>query len=156
MAGIWNAGTRYLRIVRVGLLNVQTAAVTGVICVGEVRKMLSVSAWTPASASTPIAHATGDSALSSVTCGRGGTPTIGGSTLTLRRYIWSSDEPAASTATSDEWECLIPLNIIWDAGYGDSGVQRLELYTNEMFAVYNTSGAAGLVDIWIEFTDEAS
>jgi len=56
----------------------------------------------------------------------------------------------------DELECLPALSILWDAGYGDSNVQPLTLRQNEMLVLYNTVGAAGLVDIWIEFTDEAA
>jgi hypothetical protein len=83
--------------------------------------------------------------------GYAGTP--GGPTArTLRRIFWSSDEPSISTATSDELECYVPLNIIWDAGYGDSGVQRLTLRTDQGAVVYNTVGASGILDTWIEFT----
>jgi hypothetical protein len=65
-----------------------------------------------------------------------------------------------STATLDELETLVPLNIIWDAGYGDSNVQPLTLRgavsgtQHHMAMVYNVSGAAGLLDTWIEFTKE--
>jgi hypothetical protein len=89
-----------------------------------------------------------------VTVGTGGTPS--GSADVLRRYVWSSDEPAVSGATVDELECLVPLNVLWDAGYGDGNVQPLTLRQNEMLCIYNTTGAAGIADIWIEFTDEAA
>jgi hypothetical protein len=79
--------------------------------------------------------------------------TVGGpGARVLRRIYWSSDEPAISSATSDELECFVPLNVIWDAGYGDSGVQRLTLRTDQGVVLYNTVGAAGLLDSWIEFT----
>lgn len=155
LAGIINAGANVLRIRRVGMLNYQTAAVTGVICSGELRHYNTTFSWTPTAVS-PVKHDSGNAALTSVTCGYGGSPSTSGATDVLRRIIWSSDEPAASTATSDEWECLVPLNIIWDAGYGDSNVQPLVVRQNEGFTYYNTAGAAGIVDIWIEFTDEAS
>ena len=48
----------------------------------------------------------------------------------------------------------MPLNIIWDAGYGDANVQPLTLRQSQMAMVYNVSGAAGLLDTWIEFTKE--
>jgi hypothetical protein len=35
-------------------------------------------------------------------------------------------------------------------------VQKLAIRTGEMFISYNTTGAAGLVDTWGEFTDAAS
>ena len=70
----------------------------------------------------------------------------------MRRILWSSDEPAAATATSDELECFVPLNVVWDAGYGDSDVQKLTLRQNQGWVIWNTTGAAGLVDTWVEFT----
>jgi hypothetical protein len=155
MAGIFNAGTRVLRIARMGLLNNQTAAITGVACLMEIRKYPATMTWTTPTAVVPVAHDSTNSALSSVTAGNLGTP--GGSTpAVLRRIFWSSDEPSISTATSDELECFVPLNVIWDAGYGDSTVQKVALRTGEGFLLYNTTGAVGLVDIWTEFLDEAS
>ena len=155
MLGLFNAGTRVLRVSRAGLLNNQTAAVTGVICFMEIRSYPATFTWTGPTAVTPVALDTTNSALSSVTFGNSGTP--GGSTgAVLRRVIWSSDEPAVSAATSDELECFVPLNVIWDAGYGDADVQKLARRQNEAFVVFNTSGAAGLVDAWCEFTDAAS
>lgn len=153
LAGVMNGGTRVLRIRRVGMINNQTAAVTGVACAGEIRYYTGAG-WSSPTSVTPIAHDSGNSALSSVTAGHAGTPT--GSSNVIRRYSWSSDEPKLTTATNNEWETLIPLNIIWDAGYGDANVQPLTLRQNESFFIYNTAGAAGLVDVWIEFTDEAT
>lgn len=155
MAGILNAGTRVLRIARMGLLNNQTAGVTGVACFMEIRKYPATMTWASPTAVAPVSHDSTNSALSSVTAGNSGTP--GGSTgLVLRRIFWSSDEPSISTATSDELECFVPLNVIWDAGYGDSAVQKVAVRQNEGFLLFNTTGAAGIVDIWAEFLDEAS
>jgi hypothetical protein len=153
MLAILNGGTRILRIRRIGVLNIQTAAVTGVICLLEIRRYTSgtLSGHTTV---TPVAHDTTNSALATVTIGYAGT--LGGTPTTIRRIIWSSDEPKLTTAQNNEWECLVPLNIIWDAGYGDANVQPLVLRPNEMLVIYNVSGAAGLLDVWVEFTDEAS
>lgn len=153
MAGIINGGSRVLRIRRVGFLNAQTAAVTGVACYGELRRYASMTLTSPTSV-TPVAHDTTNSALSSVTIGHAGT--IDGTPTTLRRYFWSSDEAKLSTAQNNELECFVPLNIVWDAGYGDANVQPLTIRNTEGFMVYNVSGAAGLLDVWVEFTDEAS
>ena len=155
MAGILNGGTRVLRIARMGLLNNQTAGVTGVACFMEIRKYPATMTWGTPTAVTPIAHDSANSALSSVTAGNLGTP-AGSTPAILRRIFWSSDEPSISTATSDELECFVPLNVIWDAGYGDSSVQKVAIRQNEGFMLYNTVGAVGLVDIWTEFLDEAS
>ena len=154
MAAILNGGSRILRVRRVGLVNVQTAAVTGVICLLDFRRYTGASLTSP-TAVTPVAHDTNNSALSSVTAGHAGT--IGGTPAIFRRTIWSSDEPKLTTAQNNEWECLIPLNVIFDAGYGDANVQPCVVRpTTEMAMVYNTSGAAGLLDTWMEFTDGAT
>lgn len=154
MWGILNGGARVLRIGRIGLLNNQTAAVTGVACLMEIRKYPATHTWTP-TAVAPVSHDSTNAALTSVSAGNAGTP--GGSTAqVLRRVFWSSDEPSISTATSDELECFVPLNIIWDSGYGDADVQKVAVRNAEGFHVYNTTGAVGLVDVWGEFTDAAS
>jgi hypothetical protein len=153
MLSILNGGSRILRIKRIYMLNIQTAAVTGVICLGDIRRYTS-GTLSSSTAVTAVAHDTDNSALDTVTIGYAGT--LGGTPSTFRRYIWSSDEPAVSSATSDELECIPILSCLWDASYGDSTVQPIVLRANQMLTVYNTSGAAGLADIYIEFLDEAS
>lgn len=154
MAAVLNGhASEILKIRRVGLLNAQTAAVTGVLCAVEFRAFYAGSpSLTSSTAVTPTSHDSTNSAPTTATYGHAGT--IAGTPLTLRRIFWSSDEAAISTATLDELETLVPLNIIWDAGYGDSNVQPLTLRQNQMAMVYNVSGAAGLLDTWIEFTKE--
>lgn len=153
MLAILNGGARVLRIRRIWLLNNQTAAVTGVICFMDLRKYTGAG-LAGSTAVTPVTHDSQNGALDTVTIGYAGTPS--GTSYVLRRLIWSSDEPAFSAATSDEWECLVPLNCIWDAGYGDSNVQPLVLRNGEMVCIYNTVGAAGIADLMVEFTDEPS
>ena len=156
MAGILNGSTtRTLKIRRIWAFNIQTAAVTGVICQFDLRFRSATAAWASPTSVTPVTHDTGNSALSSCTAGHAGTPS-GGTEYTFRRFIWSSDEAAASTATSDELECIVPFNLLWDAGYGDVNVQPLTLKQDQMMYIYNVSGAAGLADFAIEFTDEAN
>lgn len=145
--------TEILKIRRVGLLNAQTAAVTGVICQLEMRAYQTGSpSLTTPTAVTPVSHDTTNTAPTTATYGHAGT--IAGTALTLRRVFWSSDEAAISTLSVDEMETFVPLNIIFDAGYGDSNVQPLTLRQNQMALVFNTTGAAGLLDTWIEFTKE--
>lgn len=155
MAGIFYEGARVLRVRRIGLLNTQTASVTGVMCQIDIRRYTATATWTTPSSVTAVKHDSTNSALTSVTTGNSGTPGTSGSTHTFRRVVWSSDEPSLSSATADEWECLVPLNIIWDAGYADSNVQSLTIRVDEAVNIYNVSGAAGLLDSWMEFTDEA-
>lgn len=154
MAAILNShASEILKVRRVGLLNAQTVGVTGVLCQLEMRAYQTggVSLTAP-TAVTPTSHDTTNTAPASATYGHAGT--IAGTALTLRRVFWSSDEAAISTATSDELETFVPLNIIFDAGYGDSNVQPLTLRQTQMAMVFNTTGAAGLLDTWMEFTKE--
>jgi hypothetical protein len=154
MAGIQNAGTRVLRIKQIIMVNAQSAAVTGVLCTGRIIKGVGQT-WTSPTSVTPVAMDSGNSALSSVTAGHAGTWSAG-TASDLRRYAWSSDEPAVSGATWDELENLIPLNVLWSCGMGDSSMQPLTLKQNDSVYVLNDAGAAGLADISIEFTDAAS
>ena len=152
MAAVLNGhATELIKIRRIGLLNSQTAGVTGVLCSIEIRKYTGASLTSP-TAVTPTTHDSTNTGPTTITVGHAGT--IGGTPFTLRRIFWSSDKAAISTATSDELETYVPLNIVFDAGYGDSNVQPLTLRQNEMAMVYNVSGAAGLLDVWIEYTKE--
>lgn len=151
MGAILNShATEKIQIRRVGLLNAQTAAVTGVQCALELRKYSAATLGTP-TAVVPVKHNSTLAAPASAVIGHAGT--IGGTAELLRRIFWSSDEAAISTGTLDEWETMVPLNVIWDAGYYESaGPEPLTLNQGEMLMVYNVSGAAGLLDTWIEFT----
>lgn len=154
MGAVLNShASEVLKIRRVGLLNAQTASVTGVLCQLEMRAYQTGSpGLTAPTTVTPISHDTTNTAPTTATYGHAGT--IAGTALTLRRVFWSSDEAAISTSTIDELETFVPLNIIFDAGYGDSNIQPLTLRQTQMAMVYNTTGAAGLLDTWIEFTKE--
>lgn len=151
MAAILNThATEKIKIRRIGLLNAQTAAVTGVLCAIELRLYTATATLAAPTAVVPVKHDSTKAAPTSATIGHAGTP--GGTPAVLRRIFWSSDEATISTGTLDEWETLVPLNIIWDAGYYDPIVEPLVLNQNEMVSVYNVSGAAGLLDVWIEYT----
>lgn len=160
MAAVLNGhASEVLKIRRCGLLNAQTAAVTGVLCQLEARVyQTGTPSLTTPTAITPTSHDTNNTNPTTWTTAHAGT--IAGTALTLRRVFWSSDEAAISAATNDELETFVPLNIIFDAGYGDSTeVQPLALRgqvsgNNHMFMVFNTTGAAGLLDTWIEVTKE--
>lgn len=154
MAAVLNQhATEILKIRRIGIVNCQTVAVTGVLCQLDVRAFFvgGVDLTAP-TAVTPVMHDSTNTLPTTAVYGYAGT--LVGTPETLRRTCWSSDEPAVAGATVDELECLIPLNILFDAGYGDANVQPLTLREDEMVSVYNVSGAAGLLDTWIEFTKE--
>lgn len=146
--------TELIKIRRIGYLNAQTAAVTGVLCQLEVRAYQAGSPnLTGSTAITPVQHDTTNTPFTTAVVGHAGT--IAGTPLTLRRVFWSSDEAAISTASNDELETYVPLNIVFDAGYGDStNVQPLTLRQNQMCLNFNTTGAAGLLDTWMEATRE--
>lgn len=144
--------TEILKVYRAGILNVQTAAVAGVVCQMDVRLYTGAGAWAGGTAVTPVKHDSNNTLPTTYVCSYNSTPA--GSNSVLRRVLWSSDEPAASGATIDELECLVPMNIVWDCGYGDTNCLPITLRQNEGFVVYNNSGAAGLADFWFEFTKE--
>jgi hypothetical protein len=154
MGGLYNNhATEILRIRRVGLLNGQTAAVTGQICSLEMRSCI-VTTWTGSTAVTPSTHDTTNTVPTTYTSANSGTLTPSGTPLTFRRTAWSSDEAKLTTLTNNELECFVPLNILFDAGYGDANVQPLTLRQTNMGYVWSVAGTAGLLDTWIEFTKE--
>jgi hypothetical protein len=78
-----------------------------------------------------------------------------GGTLTgvSKRVFWSSDEPAISSATSDELECVLPLNVIYE-WQPHSDIQPITLRNGQGLVLFNVTGAAGLVDVYVEYTKE--
>lgn len=152
MAAILNGhASEILKIRRITLFNSQTAAVTGVVCQIELRLYTGSGSLTGSTAITPTSYDSTNTAPTTATYGHAGT--IGGTANTLRRIIWSSDEPAVSAATSDELENYPPLNVLYE-WQPHSDVQPITLRQNQMIMVYNVSGAAGLLDTAIEFTKE--
>jgi hypothetical protein len=139
------------KVWRVLLLNSSLTTVTGVIAAISLRPLSGLSAGT---AVTAIKHDSNNANVpAQVVCSRGGTATEVGTTL--RRIAWSTDEPAVSSATSDELQNLVPLNYIWDAGYGDANVQPLTLREGEGISVKcETSTTAGYLDVAFEVTLE--
>lgn len=156
LAGIRNGGARVIRVRRIGMVNAQTAAVAGVICATDIVRYWNAVTWNAPTAVAAVPHDTGNSALVATTTGRAGNAVGGSGPDTFRRLHWNSDEPVYSTSTMDDWEIFVPLGIIWDAGYGDDSSQSITLRNGELIFVYNQVGAVGLVDVWIEFTDEAA
>lgn len=147
------SASEVIKVRRIGILNAQTAAVTGVVCQMELRLYPATMTYTGSTAVTPTEHDSANTAAASLTVGHSGTP--GGSTpAVLRRIWWSSDEASVSGASIDEMEANVPLNIIWDAGYGDTNVQPMTLHQDEGWVLWNTVGAVGQLDTWAEYTKE--
>ena len=144
--------TRKVKIYRVIILNNQTVGVTGVLTTMNMRKINSLSGG---SAITPVAHDTSNTTvdLTSITTSTGGTASATADSP-WRTWMWSSDEPAVSAATSDELQCIIPLMTIWDST-GDSNIEPITLNQNEGITINHTqatTAGGALCDIFIEFT----
>jgi hypothetical protein len=144
---------RVLRVYRVWVLNNQTAAVTGVLTTWTLRRTTAHSGGTSI---TPTKHDTNSTNLAAqILAGTGNTVTLS-SDVALRAWVWSNDEPAASTGTSDEFETLIPLNCVWDST-GDSNIEPIVLREGQGISVHHAgSSAVGLCDVFVEFTNAAS
>lgn len=150
-----SGGTKVVRVYRVWLLNNSLTAVTGVLTTFELRL---VSGRTAAGTAVPVVkHDSSNADLEStlyVETGASLTDTTNG---LLRRIVWSNDEPSVSAASMDEWELLVPLNLVWDSGYGDNNVQPITLRpgspTHAGFHVKHAgTTTVGAVDIDLEFT----
>lgn len=156
MLSIFNgAGSgRVLRIKRIWLLNNQTTAVTGVLTTFALRRTSAQSAGTSV---VPTKHDTTSANLpAQVLSATGATVTNTGDSP-VRTFMWSNDEPAASSGTNDEFECLVPLNCVWDSATGDTDIEPITLRPGEGLTVQHTgSTTVGVVDIFIEFTDAAT
>ena len=144
---------RVLRVYRVWVLNNQTAGVTGVLTTWTLRRSSATSGGT---AIVPTKHDTASATLpAQVISGTGCTVTLT-SDVELRRWVWSNDEPAASTGTSDEFETLIPLNCVWDST-GDANIEPITLREGQGISVHHSgSSAVGLADVFVEFTNSAT
>lgn len=137
-----------LRVYRAWVLNNGTASVTGVLTTFQLH---ITSAQSVGSAVTPVKHDSTNAAIdAAVLAATGGTVT---DASLLRQFLFSNDEPAVSAATMDEWELLIPLNNVWDSGYGDSNVQPITLRASQGFNIrHSGSSAVGSCDLFLEFT----
>jgi hypothetical protein len=154
MLGVFNgAGSgRVVRVYRIWVLNNQTAGVTGVLTTWALRRTTAQSGGT---AITPVKHdTTSETAPAQVLFATGATATL--ALTELRRWMWSNDEPAASSATSDEFETLVPLNCVWDST-GDANIEPIVLREGEGISVHHSgSSAVGLCDVFVEYTLAAS
>jgi hypothetical protein len=154
MLGIFNGSGsgRVVRVYRIWVLNNQTAGVTGVLTTWALRRTTAQSGGTSL---TPVKHdTTSETAPAQVLFATGATATL--ALTELRRWMWSNDEPAASSATSDEFETLVPLNCVWDST-GDANIEPIVLREGEGISVHHSgSSAVGLCDVFVEYTLAAS
>lgn len=141
-----------LRVYRIWVLNNQTAAVTGVLPPYTLVRTSTVGSG--GTVITPVALDTNSTALPAQVTAMSGDSSIGTIDATFRRAIHSSDEPAVGGMTLDEFEGIIPFNLLWDGGYQDTNVEPITLREGFGVMVHNTliASAAGNADIIIEFT----
>jgi hypothetical protein len=152
LASIFNgAGSGVvLKIKRVWPLNNQTAAVTGVLALLELRRTSADSGGVTVA---PTKHDTASANLpAAVRAGTGATVT-NTADIPFRRVTWSNDEPAVSSLTNDEIECLPALTCIFDAATGDPDVEPIVLREGQGLTLTNTTNTSvGVIDVIIEFT----
>jgi hypothetical protein len=141
---------RIIRVKRVLILNNQVAGVTGVLTTLALRRSTAQSGGTSI---TPTKHDTASENMpAQVLCATGGTVTLSGD-VEFRKLVWSNDEPSASAGTSDELECLVPLNYIWDSTGGDPDIEPIVLREGQGLDLrHSGSSVVGLMDAFIEYT----
>lgn len=151
MLGIFNGSGsgRIVRVYRVWVLNNQTTGVTGVLTTWALRR---TSAQSGGTSITPTKHdTTSESMPAQVLVATGGTVTLTGD-VSFRNWVWSNDEPAVSSGTSDEFETLVPLNCVWDST-GDTTIEPITLREGQGISVHHSgSSAVGVADVYIEYT----
>lgn len=154
MAALTNtSATEVIKVRKIVINNAQIAAVTGVACFLEMRKYSPVATMTTPVAGVNLSHDNTNTAPAALAIQSAASITGGTLIGSFRRLFWSSDEPSASTGTNDELQCFLPLNTIYE-WIPHSDVQPITLRNAEQLMLFNTTGAAGLVDIYIEYTKE--
>lgn len=153
---LFNGGTNVLRVYRVFVFNNQTAAATGVLSLLQLCRI--TAAATTNVAITPVAYDSTALALSSVTCGSvaGATPTVTPTDI-IRRFVYSTDEPATAANKVDNLYAYPVFGTVFDAT-GDSNIEPIVLRQNQGLICFNhlIAAAAGIFDVAFEFTNAAS
>jgi hypothetical protein len=141
---------RIVRVKRIWILNNQTSAVTGVLTTFALKRSSAQSGGTSV---TPTKHDTNSEALPGQVLVATGATVTQTSDVAMRQWVWSNDEPAAGTGTSDEFECLVPLNCVWDSATGDADLEPITLREGQGIDVRHTgTTTVGVCDIFVEFT----
>lgn len=143
---------KIIYIKRIWFLSCQTAAVTGLLQTYHLYKITTNTSGGAPVTVVPVKYDTNSPNLpAQITCKKENT-TNGTATL-LRTMRFSGDEPAVGTFSLDELQTIVPLNVIWDVGYGNSSVQPLTLREGEGVSIYSffMASQAGNFDVQIEF-----
>ena len=146
-----SSGTNTIRLYRSFLFNNGTNTVPGVLTTIVLRHQNTNA--TGGTSTTIVKHKSSDSTPGAqISAGTNRTISAG---VTVRRIVWSNDEPAVSTSTLDEWELLVPNCEIWNSGYGDSNVEPLTMVPSTAEGIdlqQSGSSAVGSCDVEFEFT----
>lgn len=153
MLALWNnSATRIIRAYRFCMFNTQTTAITAALTTYHIRRC---TALTAGSACTPVKHDTSSSALDTLTCGSNNS-TITGSDI-FRKFMWLLEEATTTGVTQANWECLIPVGIVYFPTGGDANLEPIVCRQTYGVDIYNAgAGAVGTYEYEITFTDAAS
>lgn len=154
--GIFNgAGSgKIVKIKRIWVLNAQTAAATGILETFSIYRTTTQSSG-GSTTITPVKCDTNSADVPAQITFRAADTANGTATL-LRTFQFSGDEPAVGTFSWDEMEAMVPLNCVWDVGYGNSTMQPLTLREGQGVTIAQAAiaSSAGNIDVNIEFTLE--
>lgn len=155
MLGLFNGvgSGRILRIMRAWQLNNQVTGVTGVITTMGFRKTSAQSGGTTAPV---VKHdSASENIPAQVLSATGATVTNTGDPA-IMRWMWSNDEPAASSLSNDETETIPELAKFFDAT-GDANIEPIVCREGQGVSVHHEgTSAVGVCDVIIEFTMAAS
>jgi hypothetical protein len=152
--GLVNGGANTLKVRRVSVHHGGTVSVSAGITTFYLYRYTATVTWVADVAITPYPMDSGNSALDTVSAGTGGNPTTTGSMQLFRAWLYYTLYPQLSGTGWPEWECLIPLSYIWDAGYQDTNLEPMYLeYDMGLFITRDTSRTNSIY-IDVEFTDE--
>lgn len=152
-AGLFNGAASgvVIKVKRVYAHNYQLSAVAGTLTQFELRRSTYQAGGVSVS---PVPHDTASPALPSEVLVAVG-PTVASSPADkLGRFVWSLDEPTATSGALDEIQCFFPLCPVWDATRrrGRKPIVLREDEGLDIRHIGNTS--TGRVDLYIEFVVE--
>ncbi len=147
--------SRILRVYRVYNFNNFITAGNGTYNPMQIRKLSAINSAT-GTAITPTAYDTSNTALNTIEISAGTNSTAPLYSYILRRFLFSSDEPAGQASNIDEFEITVPFAEVWNSGYGDSNIEPVVIRAGQGLDLYNVSGTVGTAGCEIEFTNSAT
>lgn len=151
------SNTQIIKIRRIWLISLQTAAITGVISTTlSLGSFSTIASGGTPSTITPVAHdTTNPSVNANITINHSNT-TNGTAVNVFKTMVFSSEESAISSFRIENFYNGGQTALFWDAGYEDSAIDPLTIPASTAggIAVYGTFSAAGSLDVACEFTLE--